>query len=94
MMTRCGAICDECPSFNTECAGCGPICGRVFWAKYIDKEICPVYQCCDDKKIKNCGECSELPCKMWFELKDPEMTDAQHKVSIDKRVERLRLQNE
>ena len=72
--------------------GCGPICGRVFWAKLIDREVCPVYQCCQDKEIADCGGCPELPCSMWFELKDPKHSDQEHWESIKLRVARLRQQ--
>ncbi len=89
MVTKCGAICDECLSFKKECPGCGPTCGQVFWTKYIEKDVCPVYQCCEDKGISDCGCCPELPCQLWFALKDPGFSDEEHQASIDIRVKRL-----
>lgn len=89
MVNRCGCYCDECNSFQKECKGCHEICGKVYWAEYIGEDTCPIFKCCDEKKIDKCGRCSEIPCKKWYELKDPSLSDEEHLSSIDKRVKLL-----
>lgn len=90
MLQACGANCEGCPSFQKECAGCDQIKGKVYWAQYIGQVICPMYQCCHDKALKHCGSCSELPCKMWYEIKDPSYSDEEHIHSINERVRLLK----
>lgn len=51
----CGAVCTECGNFPTACSGCRKICGKVFWLRYTDHDVCPIYQCCREKRKKNCG---------------------------------------
>lgn len=91
MLNVCGADCTGCPSLNKECQGeCGAIKGKVYWAKYLGAEVCPVYACVDSKKYSNCGECSQLPCEIWQKMKDPSWTDEQHQKSIRDRVALLK----
>jgi len=90
MLQACGANCEECPSFQKECQGCHVLQGKVYWAEYIGVEVCPVYQCCQDKELAHCGGCAELPCKMWYELKDPTWSDEEQMASIKKRVQLLK----
>jgi hypothetical protein len=42
------------------------------------------------RKYRNCGGCSELPCKMYREMKDPNTTDEEHQRSILRRIMALR----
>jgi hypothetical protein len=42
------------------------------------------------KKYKNCGACSELPCKLFFDMKDPNSTEEEHQKSIGTRINLLR----
>lgn len=87
MLNVCGADCIGCPSLNKECQGnCGAIKGKVYWAKYLGVEVCPVYACVESKKFNTCGDCDQLPCETWQTLKDPSMTDEQHQKSIRDRV--------
>jgi len=90
MLQVCGANCEECTSFKKECQGCDVIQGKVFWAEYVGKEVCPMYQCCKDKALDHCGGCAELPCKMWYEIKDPNWSDEEHINSINERVRLLK----
>lgn len=87
-ISACGLICDECPFFQKECKGCFQMKGKPFWtADATPKGICPLFDCSiNEKKLKNCGNCSELPCKIFLELKDPNVTDIEHQISIQKRV--------
>ncbi len=90
MIQACGANCEECPSFKKECAGCEKIKGKVYWAQYIGQDICPIYKCCQDKFLGHCGDCAELPCKMWYEIKDPSYSYEEHIQSINERVRLLK----
>jgi len=44
----------------------------------------------NEKKLKNYEACPEIPCKTWWDLKDPSYTDEQHEASIRDRVKNLR----
>jgi hypothetical protein len=90
MLCVCGAYCAECPQYGKECKGCAETGGRVYWAAYIGKEICPYYQCTQDQGFRHCGECGKMPCDLWHSLKDPSWTDEQHEQSIKDRVKKLK----
>lgn len=89
MLCVCGACCEGC-NYNKECSGgCEAQQGRVFWAQYINVEVCPIYQCVNDNGYKNCSDCAKIPCETWFAVKDPATSDAEHQKSIDDRVAKL-----
>lgn len=90
MLQACGANCEECHSYKKECEGCRALQGKVYWVGYIGQDVCPMYQCCQDKGYEHCGGCAELPCKMWYEIKDPTWTDEEHIASINMRVSLLK----
>ena len=91
MLSTCGIDCAACPSLNKECqGGCRALQGRVFWTQQIGVELCQLYKCVTENKFNNCGECVKLPCDMWFSLKDPSLTEEQHKKSTTERVQRLK----
>jgi len=92
LISACGLICDECQFFNKPCKGCYKVGGKTFWAQEaIPAKICPLFNCAvHELKLSNCGECHQLPCKKFMELKDPHITEEEHKASIQKRVDRLR----
>jgi len=90
MLTVCGVDCNGCAKYQNECDGCDAIQGKVFWGPYIGKEVCPIYACVAENKIKHCGECEKLPCEMWQSLKDPDWPDDQHQESIRTRVQLLK----
>ena len=90
----CGALCEKCPFFKETCAGCIECAGKVFWAVEHFGGSCPLYACAvTERGYKSCGECAELPCRLFFEMKDPSMTDEEHKKSIDERVNILKNKN-
>lgn len=94
MLCVCGADCDNCHSFGKECAGCEALQGKVYWAAYLGKDVCPYYQCVRDKGLNHCGDCENIPCELWYSLKDPSMTDEQHEASVRERVDMFkRLKN-
>ncbi len=88
----CGIICSECLFYNNQCDSCRQVAGRPFWTEDQDQNgICPLYDCSVNKKgLNSCGECEELPCKIFLDLKDPSISDAEHKKSINQRVQNLR----
>jgi hypothetical protein len=92
MLSACGLLCSECNFFNNACQGCHAVKGATFWAKeMMPDRICPLYKCSViDKKFGNCGQCAELPCKKFIDLKDPNISDEQHIQSINERVSRLK----
>ena len=72
----CGAVCSDCDGFPGECAGCPAIAGRVWWAQYLEREDCPIYACCvKERSYPHCGRCAAFPCAVYFDTKDPSLTD-------------------
>jgi hypothetical protein len=93
VLSACGLKCDECEYFNTTCTGCINVKGSTFWAKeMMPTKVCPLYNCSvNEKGLKDCGQCSELPCKMFREMKDPKSTDEEHQKGLIERVRLLRM---
>lgn len=92
IISACGLLCNECDYFNTNCKGCYNVKGSTFWAiKATPAKICPLYKCSIiDKNYNNCGQCAELPCGKFKDLKDPNISEEQHDTSISERVSRLK----
>jgi len=88
ILSSCGLDCSTCEFFSKTCAGCIEIKGSTFWAKeMMPGKVCPLYDCAVNKHgFRNCGDCGELPCKLFREMKDPNSTEEQHQQSIIKRV--------
>lgn len=88
----CGLVCDECQFFEETCPGCCKINGKTFWAQEImPKKVCPIFDCAvNEKKYKTCGACSQLPCEIFHQLKDPNISDEEHARSISLRITRLK----
>ena len=87
----CGLVCSECQFYNVSCSGCKAVKGSTFWAKeMLPGKVCTLYECAVTKKgYEDCGDCSELPCKMFKELKDPNSTEEEHLKALEERVQRL-----
>lgn len=92
ILSACGLICDECEYFNNTCTGCINVKGSTFWAvEMLPDKVCPLYDCSVNRNsFRNCGDCGELPCKMFREMKDPSLSDEEHQKSIVTRVSALR----
>jgi len=88
VISACGLVCSECHFFRKECSGCYEVEGAPFWAKDISENgKCPLYECSVIQKgFKSCGQCSELPCIMFQDLKDPNVSEQEHKKALSKRV--------
>lgn len=91
MVCVCGVNCSECGEYGKGCEGCAAVSGKVFWAEYVGSDICPIYSCCVvEKGLKHCGECGELPCRIYFTTKDPRQSDEEHRMGIERRVAALK----
>jgi hypothetical protein len=92
ILSACGLLCDECEFYNNKCTGCINVKGSTFWAsEMMPDKTCPLYSCAFNKKgLRNCGGCSELPCKLFRDMKDPNTSEEEHLRMIDVRVKRLR----
>ena len=52
--------------------------------------ICPLHNCCRNiKRLEHCGFCEEFPCKVFNELRDPNMSDEEFAKSLDTRRNNL-----
>ncbi|MFA6679799.1 MAG: DUF3795 domain-containing protein [Candidatus Methanomethylophilaceae archaeon] len=72
----CGASCTGCKIYQKECAGCSALEGKVPWMVYVNEKVCPIYDCCvNDRKYEHCNKCSEMPCKRFYQYKDPALSD-------------------
>jgi hypothetical protein len=89
MMNRCGCACEECASWPAECPGCEQTRGTPYWTQHVGLEACPIYVCCTGRAHADCGECEESPCQTWVGLKDPSLSDEEHRKSIEERVNSL-----
>lgn len=92
MISACGLICTDCPFFNNPCQGCFKVNGKTFWAiDHLPEKMCPLFDCSINQRgLKDCGECAELPCKKYFDLKDPSISEEEHLAAIKKRTDVLR----
>jgi len=92
----CAIACEECNKiheefFNNPCKGCNDMEGKIFWTKYLGLDTCPMYHCCvNEKQLKHCGQCAELPCEIYFNTKDPSLSDKEFKQGIQDRVKILK----
>ena len=91
MITVCGVYCEkECRAFGDECIGCHQLKGKVSWTKYINKDICPIYDCVVAKGFQNCRECEDLPCDIWLvETKNPSLGDEDYAAELQNRIKNL-----
>ena len=92
ILSACGLKCDECEFYNKTCTGCHMVKGSTFWAKeMMPSKVCPLYDCSVNKKgLRDCGQCAELPCATFLQMKDPNTSDEEHQRMIGVRVALLR----
>ncbi|MBP7460921.1 MAG: DUF3795 domain-containing protein [Candidatus Delongbacteria bacterium] len=89
-ISSCGLNCRECQFYNQPCEGCYIIQGRPFWAEELPGEVCPLFDCASTQEFTSCGQCSQLPCQKFKDLKDPNVSLEDHLISVTERVDRLR----
>ena len=91
----CAVASIECNKMDKElqknpCKGCNAAEGKIYWTKYLNLDTCPIYSCAKEKQLAHCGECAQLPCNIYFEMKDPAFSDEQHQQSIKDRINVLK----
>ena len=91
-LSACGLVCSDCEFFGNQRAGCHQVKGQTFWAlEHMPSKVCPLYGCAvNNKGFKDCGDCAEVPCKTFREMKDPNSTEEEHQQSLIDRVARLK----
>lgn len=88
-LSCCGTDCLKCSCYGSMCKGCNETCGKVFHAP--KGKACPIYQCAVNKnKRANCFGCDKLPCDIWMNTKDPQMTEEQFTENVSERVDCLK----
>ena len=88
-LSCCGTDCSTCGAYGNMCEGCNECNGRVFHAP--KGKACPIYECVvENKQMKNCGECDQLPCAVWRSTRDPQFTDEEFEQNIAGRVNALK----
>ena len=97
------STCDKCSSvcksmhdvfdLKKPCKGCNEIHEKIS-RNYIQGKsklkICPIYECVINKRYKHCGDCEQVPCDLYYELKDPFINDFIHGLDIEHRVNTLK----
>jgi GNAT superfamily N-acetyltransferase len=91
MLSPCGCDCSKCKEYGNSCSGCREIKGEVYWAGYVGTTVCPMFHCCvNEKKFTHCGQCSKLPCSLYYDMQDPSVTKEEHEEDILVRTQRLK----
>lgn len=76
----CGLYCGNCEYLGEKCQGCGNVQGKPFWTTQMKIEVCPLYDCCINKKqLEHCGMCDELPCETFKAFHDPALSEKEAK---------------
>lgn len=89
VLSCCGTECKKCEYYGNMCRGCNESSGQVFFMP--EGQACPIYECTiNQKKLKGCGECCDVPCDIWRSTKDPSYSEEYFKQNIKERVERLK----
>jgi hypothetical protein len=90
MINTCGVDCkNDCELYDTECTGCNKLHGKVFWTVYYNMDVCPIYNCAVKRELETCGKCGEIPCKTWFDTRDPSLSDEEFNRQIESRLKNL-----
>jgi hypothetical protein len=91
----CGLDCRSCDFLGDKCQGCGYVDGKPFWTVAVPSGVCPFYDCCRNrKKLEHCGLCDDFPCKMFPEVRDPNMSDEEFQESLAERQTALKRRAE
>ncbi len=90
MLSVCGVNCStDCRAYSVECAGCNELQGKVAWAVYYGRERCPIYDCAKEKGLSSCSDCGQAPCKVWYDTRNPDASDAEFEADIASRLKNL-----
>ena len=86
-LSKCGVCCSiDCKAYKIECDGCNELEGRVSWAKFYGKILCPIYECAERKRFLSCKECGNAPCDIWISTRNPDFTDEEFQADMDSRL--------
>jgi hypothetical protein len=94
---KCSSICKNMHSvfdLKKPCEGCNEIHEKILLSKHISLNICPIYECVINRHYQHCGNCEQLPCDLYYELKDPFINDFIHGLDIEHRVNTLKSMKE
>lgn len=88
IISTCGLKCDECEFYSKTCTGCRNVKGSTFWAvEMMPSKLCPLYDCAVNQRgYIDCGDCADLPCSTFLQMKDPSTSDEIHLQMIGVRV--------
>jgi hypothetical protein len=90
LATACGLYCGTCEHLDKDCQGCGFVEGKPFWTEKMGVKVCPLYECCVNKKnVEHCGICSDLPCELFKSFYDPSLSPEEAKKSVASRQKEL-----
>ena len=91
MITVCGVYCKkECKAYDSECHGCNQIQGKVSWAKFYGDSVCPIYKCALEFGFDTCLECKKIPCSIWWNTKNPALSQIEFEKEIGHRIKNLK----
>ena len=92
----CGIDCAACRDFPGACPGCGAVQGRPGWiAEVPGAGCCPLYACCTGQKgLTHCGQCAELPCRLFSEFCDPSLPKEAALAELQARLDLLRTRTD
>jgi hypothetical protein len=91
----CGIYCGQCQFLGRQCQGCGYVDGKPFWTSQIPSGVCPLHDCCRiQKQLEHCGLCPDFPCRIFLELRDPNMSDEEFRTSLADRQKELKRRSE
>ncbi len=72
----CGTYCGKCEDYGVVCDGCRNRNGKPIWYDlYSKKDPCCYYTCVKKQQYHDCSQCQKVPCNMFFEYPDPNMSD-------------------
>jgi len=82
----CGIYCGSCELLDKQCRGCGYVDGKPFWTEQFGVKVCPLHDCCrNSRRLEHCGLCTDSPCKVFLEMRDPSMSDEEARRSLEAR---------
>jgi hypothetical protein len=69
--------------------------GKPFWTDAMKVEICPLYDCCVNKRtLEHCGHCNEFACEMFNTFCDPNLNPEEARASVISRRQALMRRKE
>jgi hypothetical protein len=92
IISTCGLVCNECEFYGNKCSGCYAVKGSTFWAnEMMPTKVCPLFDCSvNERGYHSCGNCAELPCSTFVQMKDPNITKEEHIRMLSVRQELLK----